>query len=609
MIRGERVTWDECLDDIAGTVKRLSSEGGPDRVGFYIGMPGGAFDSTGRPFATKLMNALESRQLYSAATVDIAPLYRAAELVTGFAGVFPNWDLDEDDQPKVGIMFGFNPVVSHGYANIPHFPDPVRRIRGYRARGGELWVVDPRQTETAKLADHHLAIHPGTDAAVLAWLVRELLDHGADERELASACNSKDVAMLKAAVAEFDLDRVVALTGVASQELISLLGAIRSRGQVAVASGTGMTFGRHGIVAAWLCWALLIVTGSVDRPGGMRFTENMSDAALASPAPPEGLVGTGPASRPELKSVFGERPSAAIVDEIEALELRGLFVGGGNPLTAFPNPNRVRSALQQLELCVVVDAFKSEMTDLATHVLPATWHLERRDTFFWTRPMYSPPVFMAGAERKPTWWMYGQIAKRLGLDLFDGSLDVDTCSEASVFRHLHAARPNLEEVFAAGPRGIDVESVHGWVHEKVLPGGRWRLAPQVLVDRLPDIWQRDDSLRLVAGRRVRSLNSVAYASGADGHFDRPPIEISVGDAEAHQIFDGDLVRVTSTRGHVDGIAHIDNRLRSGVVSITHGWSEQNVGNLTDETRIDPLTGQPEQTDFPVTIELLGRHDE
>ncbi len=600
-IRGEVVSWAECLDDIAGSIRGLVQAGGPDRLGCYIGT-GSASDATGRRYATRLMRELGSAQLYSAATVDIAPLYRAAELVTGFASVFPSWDLESLDEPKLALVIGHNPVVSHGYLNMPNFTDPTRRIRAYRARGGEVWVLDPRRTETATRVDRHLQLRPGTDAAVLAWLVREVLIDGADERELADSCAPGDVERLREAVEPFVLPAVAALAGVAVEDLLDLLHAVRRHRRVVVASGTGVSFGRHAIVAEWLKWALQIITGSLDRPGGMRFPASQPMGAFASPAPPEGAVQAGPASRPELTGLFGERPSAALADEIDAGNVRGLIVGGGRPATAFPNPARVRAALRDLDLCVVVDVFENEMTELATHVLPAAWHLERRDMFFITRQIDSPPVVPPAAERKPTWWIYGQIAKRLGADLFDGALDVDTCTELDVFRHMHGERDDFENLLAAGSHGLDIPRPVGWVHEHVLPAGRWRLTPRSVVERLPQVWERDDAaLKLLPRRRLRSINAVAYADPVERPAGPPPVHVSPADAARLGIDEGMRVRVATQRGSLDGLVLLDDTLRPGVVSLTHGYDEVNVGALTDETDIDTLTGQPVQTDVAVTV--------
>src|ERR1700722_542183 len=104
------------------------------------------------------------------------------------------------------------PVVSHGYL-VP-VTDPVRRIRDYRRAGGQVWVLDPRQTQTARLADHHIALRPGSDALILAWLVKELLASGADQDELARYTDPGDIERLRQALSPFDLSVVAAAAGV-----------------------------------------------------------------------------------------------------------------------------------------------------------------------------------------------------------------------------------------------------------------------------------------------------------------------------------------------------------------------------------------------------------
>ena len=97
----------------------------------------------------------------------------------------PVWD---PTVPGVAIFVGTNPVVSHGYGTA--LPDPIRYLREYRARGGRVWVLDPRRTETAALADVHVPVRPGADVAVLAALANALLDDGADEHELRDHCDA-----------------------------------------------------------------------------------------------------------------------------------------------------------------------------------------------------------------------------------------------------------------------------------------------------------------------------------------------------------------------------------------------------------------------------------
>ena len=124
------------------------------------------------------MGSIGSTAFYSAATVDNAPVLVAAELVAGHPMLNPVWD---PESPGLLLLVGTNPVVSHGYGTA--FPDPVRHLRDYRARGGRVWVLDPRRTETAAQADEHVAVRPGSDVAVLAAVAAALLEEGADPEE------------------------------------------------------------------------------------------------------------------------------------------------------------------------------------------------------------------------------------------------------------------------------------------------------------------------------------------------------------------------------------------------------------------------------------------
>ena len=143
--------------------------------------------------------------------------------------------------------------------------------------------------------------------------------------------------------------------------------------------GTGVTMSRDGVLAEWLRWVVLIASGSLDRaarhalPPRASSTGSGAGRRAAAPRRP------APASRPELPRVVGQIPAVALVDEIEAGNIRALFVTGGNPLTAFPQPARLRAALRTLDVLAVVDVAENPLTALATHVLPATGQLERAD--------------------------------------------------------------------------------------------------------------------------------------------------------------------------------------------------------------------------------------
>lgn len=151
-------SWDDTLDDLAARLNVVVDEHGADAVGAYLGT-GLAYDTAGWMAASAWLAVIGSRRLYTPATVDNAPVLHAAELVAGHPQANP---ICAVERARLVLVVGSNPVVSHGYGTA--MADPVRRLRAVRAHGGEVWVLDPRRTETAALADRHLQVLPGSDA-------------------------------------------------------------------------------------------------------------------------------------------------------------------------------------------------------------------------------------------------------------------------------------------------------------------------------------------------------------------------------------------------------------------------------------------------------------
>lgn len=600
--------WGPVLDDLAGRLRALMGEGGPDAVGLYRAT-GTSGDTLGRRTAERFVRQLGSLQYYSAATVDVAPAWRAAEMVTGGGReLTPVW-VPEEPASRFVLFVGCNPVVSHGYLTI--LADPVRRLRAVQRRGGRVWVCDPRTTATARLADEHVAPRPGTDAVLLAGLVAALLAGGADTAELATRVAPDDLAALRATAAPFTLERVAARCDVPVEQLEQLVGEIRAAGRIGVVAGTGVTFGRHALVTEWLRWALLVVTGSLDRPGGMWCNPGWMVASEQRErwdhAPPGGRVEPGLPSRPDLPRLFGQSPCAALVDEIEAGRLRALFVAGGSPLTAFPDPDRTAAAFRKLDVLAVVDVVATPLSRMATHVLPATGQLERTDLVALERTMLAPAVVPAGAERRPTWWIFDQLGRRLGVDAL-GLPPVDgygADDEATLVRALcGASRGGADELFAAGSHGVPSPRLYGWVRDRALPNGRWRLTPPGMLDRLAALLDEDAdraaALTLVSGRQVDANNATRYVPG-DRSKERPELLVHPDDAAERHLADGDEVEVATASGRLTATARLDDHVRRGTVSLPHGWHGTNVCHLTDPHDVDPLTTQPRMSGLAVEL--------
>jgi anaerobic selenocysteine-containing dehydrogenase len=330
--RLEPTTWDACLDDLADRLRAIVDRHGPAAVGIFFGS-GVGMDAAGYRMAQALHGALGTPARFSPLTIDGTAKVLVSDLVGGSAALNARPDYDH---ARFVMYVGSNPVVSHGHTVA--IPDPVTMIRGLTSRG-EVWVVDPRRTETARLATHHLAPRPGTDYAVLAFLVRELLRDGADREVLEH--HTVDSEILAEAVAPFTLEHAAQLADVPDADLTRLLAAVRRAGRIAVETGTGVTMAASANVTQWLGWALQIVTGSMNRQGGTWFHPGFGYQLEAFELPvssPEGTFGPGPASRPETQAFLGEWPCAVLPNEIRAGNIRALLNLGGHLVTASPTP-------------------------------------------------------------------------------------------------------------------------------------------------------------------------------------------------------------------------------------------------------------------------------
>jgi len=208
------------------------------------------------------------------------------------------------------------------------------------------------------------------------------------------------------------------------------------------------------------------------------------------------------------------------------------------------------------------------------------------------------------------WWILAQLGRRLGLDVLGGGLDPDGATdEALVRRMATSARTGADALLAAGSEGIDPPRSYGWVRERALPEGRFRLLPPGFLDRLRERLAqptRSESFFLVASRQLTRTNATPYMSPAKSP-DGPALHVHPEDAALLGLRAGSAAEVKSAFGAIEANVALDASLRRGVVSVSQGWFETNVGNLTSSTfAIDPLTCQPAMTAIDVRVARVTR---
>lgn len=597
-------TWTEIHADIAQRIRSIIEAHGADSVGVYIGTAA-SLDGAGKWAAERFARVIGTRSKYSAISIDTPCKPLVSLLMSGYSGLVPVID---DRRCTMTVFIGSNPVVSHGHLN--GFPNPVVRLRDMAESPKELWVIDSRVTESSRLATRALMPRPGTDFAVIAFLVRELLlGGGCDEQYVANHVDPEDLGLLRQIVDEWTDVRTSNVTGCPMSELRELLGAVRRHRHVSFQTGTGTTMASTANLTEWLVWVLHVITGSYDAPGGMWFHPGFLRRVDVEIEPNEELPtpGPGPASRPELATWNDEYPCAALVDEIEAGNLRVLVVFGGNPMTAFPDPERTAMALGKLDALVVLDVVDTETTELATHVLPTKGQLERADLPFYYdqfnldySTQFTPSVVKSVGESRSMWRITAEMANGVGAEILPQPLSVASSDEDVLEVLASRADTSFDEI--RREKYVLREPVFGWVRERVLPKGRWRLTPIEFVSQLSR-WKAlvpPPGLLVTSRRQFRQLNSQKPAVAGSG-IDAPVAIIHSDTAARHGIVAGDRVDVTNAHGSVTTSVVLTDDVHPDVVSLTHGWRDANVSYLTSESFVDELTGMVVQTGMPVTI--------
>jgi anaerobic selenocysteine-containing dehydrogenase len=593
-------SWTALLDDLGAKLRRIIDEHGPSAVGVYYGS-GLGMDGAGFRLAHALTKAIGTRAIFSPLTIDHAGKVLAQTLVGGSPLLHARLDYD---RVKLIIFAGTNPMISHGHPVA--IPNPARLIRRVAAEG-EVWAIDPHRTETAAFATRHIAPRPGGDWAIFAYLVRGVLRQGASPAAIA---RSTGVEELRAAVEPFDAERAADIAGVPAEDLAVLLAAIRKAGRLAVEIGTGVTMAaKTANVSCWLAWSLMVLTDSMNRPGGMWFHPGFFTRVDSQPLPPAEPFGPGPQSRLDLQSFIGDWPCAALPDAIEAGEIRAFLNFSGAMMRSFPDAHALKPALQKLEVFMTLDVVANDTADLSTHLMPPKDQLERPDIVLWDRissrinAHYTPAMVKTVGERRAAWWMLAELMRRLGyeppfaLPADDQAPDADDKALAAVAVD---GRCTFEELTRR--RYVDMtgtfELPAQWVDDHVERIGGWRLAPPLLLAELERVAGGEPQpapLVLTPRRQRRHLNaSYDFLDAAD-------VLLHPSDAETAKVQDGQPVIVRSERGELVATARVDAKIRPGVVSVPHGFGEANVNLLTSTRAVDPITGMAIFGAFPVTV--------
>lgn len=412
------VSWDQALDLVAQRLHAIQSAHGRDAVGIYLGNPT-VHNLGALLFGPGFLRALRTRNRFSATSADQLPHMFAAYSMFGHQLLMPVPDVDRTGYM---LMLGANPLASNG--SLMTAPGIRRRLQALQARGGRLVVVDPRRTETARMADEHVFIRPGTDALLLLGILHTLLaeDRIRPERALAH-CDGLE--SLRRGVAPFTPERAAAHTRVPA-DTIRRLARELAAAEAAVCYGRfGASTQAFGGLCQWAINAINIVTGNLDRAGGAMFTRpavdllNMPRGMGAS----RGSFGRWRTQVRGLPEFAGELPVAALAEEILVPgedRIRALITFAGNPVLSTPNGAQLDRALASLDFMVSVDPYLNETTRHADIILPPISPLERGHYDLLLHVLavrntakYTPRLFEPLADSRDDWEILLGLQERL----------------------------------------------------------------------------------------------------------------------------------------------------------------------------------------------------
>ncbi|KRV46518.1 molybdopterin-binding oxidoreductase [Wenjunlia vitaminophila] len=356
------VSWDEAFAAVETGLNRVIAEHGRDAVAYFYGNP--IVHTIALPLYSRVLREmLGSRNVFGASTIDQMPKNVSCGLMFGDPWAVPVPDIDRTSHL---LVIGANPMVSHG--SMWTVPDLPGRLRALRARGGRLVVVDPRRTRTAEVADEYVPARPGTDVHLLFAMVHTLFAEGlAVELDEAGFAG---LDQLRQAAGDFTPEAVSEVCGIAPGTIRKLARDLAAAPTAAVYARFGACTTEFGTLTNYLVDVLNVLTGNLDRPGGVMFGEAQHNALVAT----EPLVlGRWHSRVRGLPEVVGEFPVATLADEIDTPgdgQVRAVLMVASNPVLGAPNGERLDRSLAGLDFMVAVDCYLNETTRHADVILP-----------------------------------------------------------------------------------------------------------------------------------------------------------------------------------------------------------------------------------------------
>ncbi len=606
-------TWDEAIRFTAKRLKEIKEKYGPDAIGVL-----------GSSRCTNEDNYVVqkfARAVIGTNNVDNCARLCHSSTVTGLgralgAGAATNSISDIKDA-DVMFVIGSNMTETH-----PVLAQIVKKHQ--KEDGAKLIVCDPRKTDIAKVADVFIQHNPGTDVALLNGIMKVIIDENLIDKEFIEA-HTEGFEEFKKTVEKYDLETVSKITGV-KKELIREAAEIYGKARNATIFYTmGITQHTSGTDNVLSIANLALITGNLGREGAginpLRGQANVQGAcdlgALPNVFPGYQKV-TDDTVREKFEKAWGVKlpdkvgiPVSEFGEKALKGELKAVYIMGENPMMSEPDIRNAKKGFESLEFLAVQDIFMSETAELADVVFPAAAAYEKDGTFTNTDRTVQ---LLGPAREKPKgakfdWEIICEVATAMGYPMhYKNSAEImdEAASLTPSYGGIHHYR--LENGGLQWPCPTDTHPGTKILHRNGhfnKPNGKGIITPVEFKEpkELPD---ENYPLILTTGRilyHYHSGNETRRVKALNAFVPHNYVEINPLDAEALNIKNGDMVRVSTRRGSIELKARISERPKRGVVFVSFHFREAAANVLTNPV-LDPVAKIPEYKVAACKIEKI-----
>lgn len=490
-----------------------------------------------------------------------------------------------------------------------------------RHNGARLVVADPKRIELADHAELYIAQRPGTDVMLINGVMQQIIKNGwYDMAYIEERVDGFDTLLQEVMSPSYSLDKVELVTGIKAEDIFAMARIIGTAKRTAVYYAMGITQHTTGHDNVRSIANLQLLCGNIGIEGGginpLRGQSNVQGACDMG-ALPNNFPGYQKVYNPLVHQKFAIEWDAPhlptetgltlteIIDAACKREVRGLYVMGENPVLSDPNQAHVLEGLEALDFLVVQDIFLTETAQYADVVLPSCSFAEKSGHFTNTerRVQRLHQVVNPPGEAKEDWVIIQELANAMGGNWHYSDVSEITNEIARVTPQYAGLR--WEAIPADGmqwpsnknnPQGTRI------MHQTQFTRGRGQMEaiPFRYAAEMPD---EEYPLILTTGRVLEQFHTGTMTRKTKGldNLAGPRAMISVADAEAMGIGNGEMLTISTRRGTIDIAAFVTKRMQTGVVFVPFHFAESPVNKLTNTAK-DPHAKIPEFKVAAVKVE-------